>query len=181
MNNCLKRTLYGKPGENRNGYGPAGGVMRFALLILGVIASIAVTGCAHFGRTVEPPTVRLVDMAPASSTLFEQRVLLTFRIVNPNPFALSWTGVKVNTRVNDMDLLPGVSSENGRVEALGESVFKVEASASTFNLLRQILNFQGGQNTLTYALEGILYQGGFGTGGIEFSTDGALWDSSPEL
>ena len=57
--------------------------MRFALLMLGVVVLIIVAGCAHFGRTVESPTVRLVDMAPASSTLFEQRVLLTFRIVNP--------------------------------------------------------------------------------------------------
>jgi len=155
--------------------------MRFAVLMLGVILLATVMGCAHLGRNVEPPTVRLVDMAPASSTLFEQRVLLTFRIVNPNPFALSWTGVKVNARVNDMDLLPGVSSENGRVEALGESVFKVEASASTLGLLRQIMNFQGSQNKLTYALEGILYQGAFGASGIEFSTQGALWDSQTEL
>ena len=155
--------------------------MRFAVVILGLMVSIAVMGCAHFGRNVEPPTVRLVDMAPASSTLFEQRVLLTFRIVNPNPFALSWTGVKVNARVNDMDLLPGVSSENGHVEALGESVFKVEASASTLGLLRQIMNFQGGQNKLTYALEGILYQGALGAAGIEFSTEGTLWDSKTEL
>lgn len=155
--------------------------MRFELLMLGVVVFITVTGCAHFGRTVESPTVRLVDMAPASSTLFEQRVLLTFRIVNPNPFALSWTGVRVNTRVNKMDLLPGVSSENGQVEALGESVFKVEASASTLGLLRQILNFQGGQNELTYAVEGILYQGGLSSGGIPFSSEGALWDSGAEL
>ena len=94
---------------------------------------------------------------------------------------MSWTGVKVNTRVNDMDLLPGVSSENGRVEALGESVFKVEASASTLGLLRQILNFQGGQGKLTYALEGTLYQGGLGVGGLEFSTQGTLWDPQTEL
>lgn len=155
--------------------------MRFASLLLAVLLVVAVAGCAHFGRTVDPPTVRLVDIAPVGSTLFEQRVLLTFRIVNPNPFALSWTGVKVNTRVNDMDLLPGVSSENGRVEALGESVFKVEASASTLGLLRQILNFQGGQGKLTYALEGVLYQGGLGVGGLEFSTRGTLWDTQTEL
>ena len=155
--------------------------MRFSIALLAGLLFVALSGCAHFGRTVEQPTVRLVDLAPASSTLFEQRVLLTFRIVNPNPFALSWTGVKVNTRVNDMDLLPGVSSENGHVEALGESTFKVEASVSTLGLLRQIMTFQGGQAKLTYALEGILYQGGFGSGGIDFSTEGALWDSQTEL
>ena len=155
--------------------------MRFTRSLLAGLLFIALSGCAHFGRTVEQPTVRLVDLAPASSTLFEQRVLLTFRIVNPNPFALSWTGAKVTTRVNDMDLLPGVSSENGQVDALGESTFTVEASASTLGLLRQIMRFEGGQTQLTYALEGILYQGGFGSGGIEFSTEGTLWDSQSEL
>ncbi len=154
--------------------------MRRAIVFVGMLI-VALSGCAHFGRTVEQPTVRLVDLAPASSTLFEQRVLLTFRIVNPNPFALSWTGVKITTRVNDMDLLPGVSSENGQVDALGESTFTVEASASTLGLLRQIMRFEGGQTQLTYALEGILYQGGFGSGGIDFSTEGALWDSQTEL
>lgn len=155
--------------------------MRFTIALLAGMIFFTFTGCAHFGRTVESPRVRLVDLTPASSTLFEQRVLLTFRIVNPNPFALEWTGVKVNARVNDMSLLPGVSSEDGRVEALGESVFRVEASASTLGLLRQIMRFQGGQSTLTYALEGVLLQGGFGSSGIEFSTEGALWDSQTEL
>ncbi len=150
-------------------------------IVLLMLFFILVVGCAHLGRNVESPTVRLVNVAPASSTLFEQRVMLTLRIVNPNPFALSWTGVRVNTRFNDMNLLPAVSSENGRVEALGESVLKVEASASTLDLLRQILAFQGGQGKLTYALEGVLYQGGLRSGGIPFSTEGALWDSGDKL
>ncbi len=154
--------------------------MRFAIVFAGMLF-VALSGCAHFGRTVEPPTVRLIDLAPASSTLFEQRVLMTFRIVNPNPFALSWTGVKVNTRVNDMELLPGVSPESGQVEALGESTFKIEASVSTLGLLSRIMSFQGGQTKLTYAVEGILYQGGFGSGGVEFSTEGSLWDSKTQL
>jgi len=153
---------------------------RLVLLLAGFFV-FALSGCAHFGKTVESPTVRLVNVTPASTTLFEQRVVLTLRIVNPNPFALSWTGVKVNTRFNDMDLLPAVSSENGSVEALGESVFRVEASASTLDLLRQILAFQGGQGKLTYALDGVLYQGGLGSGAIPFSTEGALWDSGSKL
>lgn len=150
-------------------------------VLLMAIFVLAVSGCAHFGKTVESPTVRLVNVTPVSSTLFEQRVLLTLRIVNPNPFALSWTGAKVNARLNDMDLLPGVSSESGSVEALGESVLRVEASASTLDLLRQILAFQGGQGKLTYALEGVLYQGGLRSGAIPFSTQGALWDSDAKL
>lgn len=153
---------------------------RLVLLLAGFFV-FALSGCAHFGKTVESPTVRLVNVMPASSTLFEQRVVLTLRIVNPNPFALSWTGVKVNTRFNDMDLLPAVSSENGSVEALGESVLKVEASASTLDLLRQVLAFQGGQGKLTYALDGVLYQGGLNSGTIPFSTEGALWDSGDKL
>jgi LEA14-like dessication related protein len=157
-----------------------GKMSRFALLLVGFFA-FALSGCAHFGRTVESPTVRLVDVTPASSTLFEQRVVLTLRIVNPNPFALSWTGAKVNTRLNDMDLMSAVSSENGRVEALGESVFKMEAAASTLGLLRQIMMFQGGQGKLKYALDGVLYQGGLGSGAIPFSMEGALWDPGKEL
>jgi len=155
--------------------------MRSLMVLMACVAFAALSGCAHFGRNVESPTVRLVNVVPSSSTLFEQRVVLTLRIVNPNPFKLTWTGVKVNTRLNDMDFLPAVSSENGQVEALGESVFTVEASASTLELLRQIMTFQSGQGKLTYALEGILYQGGLGSGGIPFSTEGALWDSSKEL
>jgi LEA14-like dessication related protein len=155
--------------------------MKSILLLLVFTIFIAVSGCAHFGKKVESPTVRLVNVVPASSTLFEQRVVLTLRIVNPNPFALSWTGVRVNTRFNDMNLLPAVSSENGRVDALSEAVFKVEASASTLDLLRQIMTFQNGPGKLTYALDGVLYQGGLSSGGIPFSAEGALWDSGSEL
>ena len=155
--------------------------MRFIMFFLVTFFVVAVSGCAHFGKKVESPTVRLVNVVPASSTLFEQRVVLTLRIVNPNPFALSWTGVRVNARFNDMNLLPAVSSENGRVEALGEAVFKVEASASTLDLLRQIMTLQNGLGKLTYALDGVLYQGGLSSGAIPFLAEGALWDSGTEL
>ncbi len=151
--------------------------MRKAFWVLAVTVLFIVAGCAHFGRTVESPSVRLVNVAPASSSLFEQRLTLTLRVTNPNPFALSWTGYKVNSRFNDMNLLSAVSSENGGVEALGETLIKVEASASTFDLLRQIMTFQGGQTKLTYALDGVFYQSGVRAGGIPFSSEGELWDS----
>jgi LEA14-like dessication related protein len=153
-----------------------GGMMKAFLLLAGAIIFF-VAGCAHFGRPVEPPSVRLVNVMPASSSLFEQRLDLTLRVTNPNPFALSWTGYKVNSKLNDMNLLSAVSSENGRVEALGETLIKVEASASTFDLLRQIMTFQGGQTKLTYALEGVFYRSGVQAGGIPFSSEGELWDS----
>lgn len=181
MSSFLKLFPYGKPVNKCLDYIFSGGTMRFFALLLVSIIFIAFSGCAHFGKKVESPTVRLVNVIPASSTLFEQRVVLTLRIVNPNPFALSWTGVRVNTRFNDMDFLPAVSSENGRVDALSEAVFTVEASASTLDVLRQIMAFQGGPGKLAYALDGVLYQGGLSSGGIPFSSEGALWDSGAEL
>ncbi|WP_161949173.1 LEA type 2 family protein [Desulfomicrobium norvegicum] len=181
MSSFQKLFPFGKHVEVCYDPGLKGGEMRRLALFLVVSFFIAISGCAHFGQKVESPTVRLVNVVPASSTLFEQRVALTLRIVNPNPFALTWTGVRVNARFNDMNLLPAVSSENGRVEALSEAVFKVEASASTLDLLRQIMTFQNGPGKLTYALDGVLYQGGLSSGGIPFLAEGALWDSGTEL
>lgn len=147
--------------------------MSLALFVFGVLAA----GCAHLGTPVESPSVRLVNITPASSTLFEQRLRLTLRVVNPNPFGLSWSGCKVSARLNDMDLLSAVSTEGGSVEALGEESFTVEASASTFDVLRQIMNFQRAQEKVSYQLDGILYLSGVRSGSVPFSTAGTIWDS----
>ncbi|GAB1409405.1 hypothetical protein MASR1M90_05590 [Desulfovibrionales bacterium] len=151
--------------------------MRRVMLVV-VVCVFWMAGCAHLGKPVESPTVHLVNVTPASSTLFEQRVRLTLRVVNPNQFALSWSGCKVSARFNDQDLLSGVSTQRGKVEGLGETNFTVEASASTFDVLRQILNFQQAQQKLSYQLDGALYLSGVGSEAVPFSTSGTLWDSS---
>ncbi|NLY42306.1 MAG: LEA type 2 family protein [Desulfovibrionales bacterium] len=149
--------------------------MRKIMIMLA--ACVLFAGCAHLGKPVESPTVHLVNVTPASSTLFEQRVRLTLRVVNPNQFSLSWSGCKVSARFNDQDLLSGVSTKSGKVEGLGETNFTVEASASTFDVLRQILNFQQAQQKLSYQLDGALYLSGVGAEAVPFSTTGTLWDS----
>ncbi|NLW82362.1 MAG: LEA type 2 family protein [Desulfovibrionales bacterium] len=146
------------------------------LLLCGVFF-VVLSGCAHLGRPVEPPTVRLVNIMPAGSSLFEQRLRLTLRVTNPNEFALSWSGCKVNTRFNDMDLLPAVSKENGSVEGLGEAEIKVEATVSTFDVLRQIISLKGGQGKLAYDMDGVLFLSGLRAGQMPFTSKGTLWDS----
>lgn len=150
----------------------------FKMLTGLIVFVFLATGCAHIGSPVESPSIRLVNVTPVNSTLFEQRLRLTLRIVNPNPFGLSWSGCKVSTRFNDQDLLSAVSTKGGSVDALGEASFTVEASASTFDVLRQIMQFQRAQEKLSYELDGILYLSGLRSGSVPFSTTGTIWDSS---
>lgn len=149
---------------------------RFLVLAaMGVFCVLA--GCAHLGRSVEAPSVRLVNVMPTGMSLFEQRLTLVLRVTNPNPFALSWTGCKVNARLNDMAMLPAVSKENGSVEELGETEIRVETAVSTFDVVRQVMGLQAGGGKLSYALEGVFFLSGFRAGDAPFATTGMLWDS----
>lgn len=146
-------------------------LLRWAL----VPVLVVVAGCTGLGRqAMVPPQVTLADLNPRAFGLFEQRVALTLRVVNPNDRAIDIDGFRYTLTLNGQPFASGVSQVRARVPRLGEAFVETEASISTLNLLRQLSEAQT-LNGFSYAIEGVAFvRTGAGTEAVPFSQAGAL-------
>jgi LEA14-like dessication related protein len=116
---------------------------------------------------VEPPEVYLSDIAPVEIGLFEQRLRVELRILNPNDFALEVTGLDFQLDVNGIQLARGLSNEEITVPRLGESVVSVMTSTTVLDIVRQIDNLSQ-QQEMSYEIRGRLHLGNAAVGSVPF-------------
>jgi LEA14-like dessication related protein len=116
---------------------------------------------------VEPPEVYLSDIAPVEIGLFEQRLRVELRILNPNDFALEVTGLDFQLDVNGIQLARGLSNEEITVPRLGESIVSVMTSTTVLDIVRQIENLSQ-QQEMSYEIRGRLHLGNAAVGSVPF-------------
>lgn len=138
------------------------------VLVLVFFAVPHLFGCAGtLHGEVEPPEVYLSDIAAVEIGLFEQRLQVDIRIVNPNDFNLEVTGLDFQLDVNGVRLARGLSNEEITVPRLGESVVSVRASTTLIDIVRQIANL-GEQQEMAYEITGRLHLGNASVGSVPF-------------
>ncbi len=117
-------------------------------------AWLAAAGCAGiYGGEVESPDVQLADMVLLEATVFEQRMRVDLRIINPNDFDLKLDGIRFELEINDDVVARGVSDEDARVPRLGDALVSVATTTSSIALIRQIVEASS-RSTLSYRLSG---------------------------
>lgn len=131
------------------------------------------TGCRSMGRSLEPPEVSLIDVAPLPSVGLEQRFEVTIRVTNPNAVALSGDGVDLSLDLNGRRLGRALSSERFEVPRLGDQVVKLVATTNLFDVFRQAMALPSSNGQLEYELNGrVLLSGSMGW--LNFSRKGRL-------
>ena len=98
---------------------------RYLLAFLMVFLSACVSV-----KNFDEPSVELVGIKPLAPEGFEQRILVTLRVMNPNSQAFTIEGIYTELMVQGKDFLKGVSSEAVEVPAYGEQTINLEASMS---------------------------------------------------
>ena len=144
---------------------------RHVLSLLLVLAA----GCSALGPRgrVIAPDVRIADLELLETGLFEQRYRVTLRVSNPNDFELPLDGVRFALALNDKPFARGATSHGVSVPRLGDATLVVEASTSTFDIIRQVLNAQN-REALTYALDGTVFLEGGARREVPFVQQGTL-------
>lgn len=137
-------------------------------LAMGLLAS-----CATGGIDL-PPEVSLADMRPVEAGLFEQKVLVTLRIRNPNDGALPIDGYRFAVELNGQPFATGFSDQRVTVARLSEATTQATATVSTLDVLRQVLAapLRGG---FDYRLTGTAFADtGTGRKSVLFQQEGRL-------
>lgn len=126
-------------------------------LFLLCMLTLCCTACAWL-RPLEAPTVDVSNMMLLPPNGVEQRVRLNLRVQNPNDRTLKLKGLKFALRLNDNDVLSGLSNQHTVLPALGEASLQVDVGLSVFGglgLLRELVRHPDAP--LNYALTGKLY------------------------
>lgn len=130
-------------------------------------------GCALFGPQVAPPHVQLAGLEVVDGTLFEQRLHVELRVLNPNDFDLPLDGLRFELRVEDDVVARGVSNETLTVPRLGDALVPVTAYTSSVAMLRQLLA-PPERGTWRYVLEGEVFLVGLGPRRAAFERSGEV-------
>jgi LEA14-like dessication related protein len=140
--------------------------------IAGLVSVVVMLGCASWFMKGEPPDVLITNVTPLESSAFEQRLQVDLRIRNPNDFDLHVTGIDFTLDLNGNRLARGLSNKELTVPRLGDAVLTVQTSASTFDIVRQVLSMSQKQE-LSYDISGVLHSQ---DGRLRFQNTGVLFD-----
>lgn len=123
--------------------------------LLVVVLAALLSGCATMAGLREPPRVSLVGIEPVDIRLFEQRVLVSLRVQNPNAKAITVRALDYEIVVNDRLFAQGVSGKAFTVPAYGESIAEVEVATTLQRVLEQLQALGSrGEPSIDYAISG---------------------------
>ncbi len=140
--------------------------------VVTIAVSLLISGCASVDDIV-PPKVNLVNIVPIASGPFEQRFRVDLRVSNPNDFDIPLSGLSFDIDVNDLYFATGLSNEEVLIPRLGSAVVSAEATASSIDLFRHILNVVRA-GAVEYEIRGSALVAGLGTRTVPFERDGKL-------
>ncbi len=128
----------------------------------GPIAAVLCLALALAGCAVQPQIdVMVARIAPAESTMLEQRARIDVRIRNFSDRPIAASGMTLELDVNGSRFARGVSDRQFSVPGLGETTTSVVVGISVFDMVRQLLGLEG-RETFDYVLSGKI----FGTGAM---------------
>jgi LEA14-like dessication related protein len=105
------------------------------LLLLASLAS----SCSLFVPKLETPKLSIVNVELQKSDLWEQRMKVRVRVVNPNDRPIPVKGLTVQLDVQGQELAHGVSGAAFNVPALGEAEFDMNMTANMAGALLKLL------------------------------------------
>ena len=125
-------------------------------LLLGLVASLALSGCAAVPLNLETPDVSVVGIRGLEANFFEQRLEVRLRVKNPNSVELPVNGLDVDVELADEPFAHGVSAREFVVPANGEAEFDMIVTANAANAILKIVGSGGQRGEVGYKLKGKL-------------------------
>lgn len=138
----------------------------------GMLAVLAVVGCAQIGET-RSPQVHVVDIRLLQSGLLEQRFRVDLRIGNPNDFDLPLDGLTFELDLNGRHFAEGFTNQSVTVPRLGQARVSVDVSTTLIDMMEQAL-ILGERAELSYRIEGVVYLRGLARRQMPYERGGRL-------
>ena len=113
--------------------------MRAVSLSVSLAATALLGGCSLFVPKLETPQLSVVNVELQKADLWEQRMKVRMRVVNPNDRPIPVKGLTVTLEVAGQELAHGVSGASFNVPALGEAEFDMNMTANMAGAIMRLL------------------------------------------
>jgi LEA14-like dessication related protein len=114
-------------------------MVRAVSLAVSMFACALLGGCSLFVPKLETPQLSVVNVELQKSDLWEQRMRVRMRVVNPNDRPIPVKGLTCSLEVQGEELAHGVSGASFNVPALGEAEFDMNMTANMAGALIKLL------------------------------------------
>ncbi len=152
---------------------------RLPALLLSAALGAQLAGCASL-TPGDPLQVTVAGIEPLPGEGLELRLMVRLRVQNPNSTPVDYDGVYLQLDVQDKTFATGVSDQDGKLPAFGESLISVPVSVSAMRMARQFTGVLDGKpvDQISYKLTGKLGGGLLATRRFETQGEFALSGSS---
>jgi LEA14-like dessication related protein len=136
-------------------------LMRFQRVLL-VFCMSACAACAAVPENlVDSPSVNLSDVQIVGLGFKSQTFLLSFDVVNPNPFPLPVRNVGYGVRLDGQRFASGETASDFTVPANGDTRFAISVDLNLLQTAPQLLSIvrDGARRDVSYELEGYFVVG----------------------
>jgi LEA14-like dessication related protein len=113
--------------------------VRAVPLSVSLAASAVLGGCSLFVPKFETPQLSVVNVELQKADLWEQRMKVRLRVVNPNDRPIPVKGLTCALEVAGQELAHGVSGAAFNVPALGEAEFDMNMTANMAGAIIKLL------------------------------------------
>ena len=112
-------------------------------LSVSLAAGVMLSGCSLFVPKLERPQLSVVNVEVQKADLWEQRMKVRMRVVNPNDRPIPVKGLTCALEVGGQELAHGVSGASFNVPALGEAEFDMNMTANMAGAIIKLLGKGG--------------------------------------
>lgn len=144
-------------------------------IVLFVILSFLISGCATLGHNFQAPQLNLVDLKMLSSTGFEQQFEVKLRIQNPNSVPLPVKGMSYDIYLLGDKFASGVSNNAMELGAYSEQLVTFNVSTHLLQAGQSLLRlFSSNQSVIDYSLNAKIDTGNFLLGRVPVTKSGKV-------
>ncbi len=120
-----------------------------------LIGSVALAACASLPINLKTPEVSFVALRTIEASVFEQKLEVRLKVLNPNDVELPVKGLDVDIELAGEPFAHGVSAREFVVPAGGEAEFDMNVTANAMNALLKIAG-ERKSDQVAYSLKGKL-------------------------
>ncbi len=125
-------------------------------MLLSLLACLAFAGCAGIPRDLKTPEVEFIGLRAIEASVFEQKLEVRMKVMNPNGIELPVNGLDVDIELADEPFAHGVSARQFVVPAQGEAEFDMIVTANAATALLKIVGGDRKAEVIAYKLKGKL-------------------------
>ncbi|MEM7170790.1 MAG: LEA type 2 family protein [Pseudomonadota bacterium] len=144
---------------------------RFCRAMAGLALGGPLLASCQLPTDFETPDFRIINVQLLPGGLFEQRLLLSLRIINPNDFALDIDGANMNLQLNGQAFGRGVSDQRVTVPRLGEGQMDFTVSTGLLEVVQQVMTLAE-RDSLDYKITGTAFLSGLSRRSVPYEIEG---------